>query len=185
MSQSVRCGNCGEPIADQPHGLGAPQRKPCPKCGSTSRAYGVETQMTISPSVKAETFVSTYPKRLLALAGKLISDGLFELAVVVACVACEIAVARSLSEAFAAKGIPYLEDPVTEFFSGYSLANDRIRKLYTALTEDAVEKTAFWPEFKKLVNRRNDILHSGITVTKTEAEESYSAAEKLIAHLKK
>ncbi len=136
-------------------------------------------------SVKADATVITYPHRLLALARKLIGDGLAELAVVVAHIACEIAVERSLSEAFAAKGIQYLEDSVTDFFSGYNLANDRLRKFYAALTGDEVEKTPFWPKFKESATRRNNIMHSGATVTKTEAEDSCLAAENLVAHLKK
>jgi hypothetical protein len=137
------------------------------------------------PSVKVETTVITYPQRLLALARKLIDDDEFAIAVVVAHIACEIAAERSLSEAFVAKGIPYLEDAVTEFLNGYNLANDKIRKLYTALTGVEVEKTTFWPQFKESASRRNKIVHSTITVTKPEAEESYSAAKSLVAHLKK
>jgi hypothetical protein len=135
----------------------------------------------------ADPTVITYPQRLLALARKLIDDGEFGVAVVVAHIACEIAVARSLSEAFVARGIPYLEDSVTDFFSGYSLANDRLRKFYTALTGDEVEKTAFWSKFKESAKRRNKVAHSDATatVTKTEAEDSCLAAEKLVAHLKK
>src|SRR6266404_1384109 len=58
----------------------------------------------------ADPTVITYPQRLLALARKLIDDGEFGVAVVVAHIACEIAVERSLSEAFAAKGQARLED---------------------------------------------------------------------------
>jgi len=135
--------------------------------------------------VEADATVVTYPQRLLTLAQKLIDDGEFAIAIVVAHIACEIAVERSLSEAFVAKGASDLEDSVTEFLSGYNLANDRLRKLYTALTGDQVERTNFWQKFKASATRRNKIAHSAITVTKTEAEESYSAAKNLVAHLKK
>jgi hypothetical protein len=74
---------------------------------------------------------------------------------------------------------------VTDLFSGNSLANNRIRKLYTALTGDQVEKAAFWQQFKESPERRNKIAHSSITVTKSEAEASHRAATDLVAHLKK
>jgi hypothetical protein len=49
--------------------------------------------------------VITYPQKLLTLAGRLIDEGEFGIAIVVAHMACEIATERSLSEAFVAKGI--------------------------------------------------------------------------------
>jgi hypothetical protein len=186
MSGSVVCGQCGEPIPGEVTGLESAQREPCPKCGSTSRTYGVEIPpMTTSSSVTVKTTVITYPQKLLTLTRRLIDEGEFAIAVVVAHIACEIATERCLTEAFAAKGIPDLEDSVTDFFSGSSLANDRIRKLYTALTGDEVEKAPFWQKFKESAVRRNKIAHSSVTVTKAEAEASYMAAKDLVAHLKK
>jgi hypothetical protein len=68
--------------------------------------------------------------------------------------------------------------------NGYNLGNDRIRKLYTALTGDDVHKSAFWPKFKDSAKRRNATIHAGVRVSKTEAEESCNAASNLLAHLK-
>jgi len=97
--------------------------------------------------------------------------------------ACEIATERSLSEAFVTKGLQYLEASVD--LNGYNLANDRVRKLYTALTGDEVQTAAFWQKFKDSAQRRNNIIHGGTIVGKTEAEESYKAAIDLVAYLKK
>jgi hypothetical protein len=160
------------------------RRKPCPKCGSTARNYDQKKHRGFSMQVDA--VVVTYPQRLLGLAKKLMGDGEFGIAIVVAHMACEIATERAMSDAFAAKGVSYLEDPVTEFLNGYSLANSRIRKLYTALTGDEVEKASFRQGFKASAVRRNKIVHSSVVaVTKTEADESYLAASALVAHLKK
>lgn len=141
--------------------------------------------MEATSSVTVQTTIITYPQKLLNLARRLIDEGEFGVAVVVAHMACEIATERTLSEAFGAKGIPDLEDAVTNLFSGNNLANDRIRKLYTALTGDEVEKAPFWQKFKLSAQRRNDIAHSSITVTKSEAEDTYMAARDLVTHLKK
>jgi len=185
MSNGVSCGQCGEPITGEPPGLDRAQRQPCPKCGSTDRTSPMTASITISSSLTAHATVVTYPETLLAVARWLIDEGQFGIAIVVVHMACEIATERSLSEAFKTKGISYLEDSVMEFVSGHNLATNRIRKLYTALTEDHVEKAAFWQEFKKSAERRNKIVHSTITVTKAEAEDSYSAAKALVTHLKK
>ena len=63
---------------------------------------------------------------------------------------------------------------MTDFLNGYSLANNRVRKLYTALTGDQVEKASFWQAFKTSAERRNKIVHSTIPVTKPNAENRTS-----------
>jgi hypothetical protein len=185
MADSVSCGQCGEPITGESPGLDVAQRKPCPKCGSTSRSYGVESSMTASSSASVQATVITYPQKLLTLARRLIDEGEYAIAVVVAHIACEIATERTLSEAFVGKGAAFLEDAVTDLLSGYNLGNGRIRKLYTALTGDQVEKATFWQKFKESTQRRNNIAHSAVAVTKAEAEDSFMAAKDLVAHLKK
>jgi hypothetical protein len=143
----------------------------------------------ISASVVSEQQVHvefvTYSQRLLSVARRLIDEGEFSLAVVVAHMACEIATEASLSEAFVKKGIPDLEKSVMNFVNGHNLATERIRKLYTALTGDNVQNEAFWPKFKTSSERRNAIIHRGLHVGKAEAEESYKVTNDLVAHLKK
>ena len=181
----VACGQCGEPILDDAPGSDPSQRKPCPKCGSTTRAFSVQVHMTTSAKATVETEVITYPQNLLALARMLVDEGRFTIAVIVAHMASEIATERSLSEAFRTKGLEYLEPSVDEFLNGYNLANDRIRKLYTALTGDEIQNMPFWQKFKESAQRRNGIVHGSLIVGKTEAEESYKAAADLVTYLKK
>jgi hypothetical protein len=128
--------------------------------------------------------VKTYPRALLSVARRFIDQGDFSIAVVVAHMACEVATERRLSEAFATKGIDYLEDAVTDFFSGYNLNNEKIRNLYVALTGDHVHDTTFWSNFKVSAARRNKIIHNALGVGATEAEESYKAATDFLNHLK-
>ena len=45
--QSARCGNCGDPI-DEPTNLAPQDRKPCPSCGSTTRAISVSASDTVT-----------------------------------------------------------------------------------------------------------------------------------------
>jgi hypothetical protein len=122
---------------------------------------------------------------LLNLARNLIDEGegRFGIAIVVAHMACEIATERSLSKAFASRGVQFLQDWVTDDLNGYNLANRRIRRLYTALTGDAVHNTSFWKSFKESSVRRNHIIHGGMIVQKSDAENSYKAANELLVHL--
>jgi hypothetical protein len=98
--------------------------------------------------------------------------------------ACEVAAERSLSAAFAAKGLQYIEEPIVDLLNGYNLANDKNRKLYTALTGNAIEKEAFWKAFKESATRRNKVVHNAGVVTKVEAAASHGAAAALVKHLK-
>jgi hypothetical protein len=182
---TTTCGQCGEPINGESPDLDPAQRERCRKCGSTTRTSALHAQATSSSSATANPTVITYPQKLLTVARGLIDQGEHSIAVVVAHIACEVATERSLSESFVTRGIQYLEDPVTEFLNGYNLANERIRKLYTALTGDQVQNTVFWPKFKESATRRNKIIHEGALAASAEAEESYRAASDLVAHLNK
>ncbi len=188
-SESSICGECGEKI-EEPRGGDPVQRKPCPRCGSTSRrvksltTVQIEAVSGVHAQATVQTEVTTYPRTLLTVAPRLIDEGQFSLAVVVVHVACEVATEQRLSEAFVRKGIQYLEGWVENSISGYSLANNRIRELYTALTEDAVQNASFWQDFKKSAKRRNSIIHRGQIVTKADAEESYRAGDRLLMHLR-
>jgi hypothetical protein len=138
--------------------------------------------------MRVQATVVTYPQRLLTIARRLIDDeGQFSFAIVVAHTACEIATERSLDNAFVAQGIQSnLQDWVKSLNYGYNLGSDRIRRLYTALTGDELQKQkqVFWQKFKASVDRRNSIVHKGVMVEKADAEESYEAARELLAHLK-
>src|SRR5216683_4170697 len=76
----------------------------------------------------------SYPEKLLAAARDLIDKSEFSIAVVVAHMACEISVERAMLRAYKAKGIEYLEQPIKDLWLGYNLNNERVRKLYKAVT---------------------------------------------------
>ena len=178
----VQCANCKMTLPDD-SSLPDDKRTPCPKCGSKGRIHLVEVTDGIGAGSTATAVVITYPQSLLNLAKIFMNQGHFSIAVVVAHMACEIASERAISAAFAARGIPELEDPVESFLNGYKLGNPRIRQLYTALTRDEIERNPFWEEFKASGDRRNAIIHRGATVDKTTAEKSLKAAHELVAHL--
>jgi hypothetical protein len=151
-----------------------------------ARRHTGEAVMTGSSSLTVQLGVAAYPRKLLSVARDLIDQGEPSIAVVVAHMACEVATERRLSEAFVTKGVQYLKDAVmTGSRTGYSLTNDRILKLYTAVTGDEVQQNQpLWSNFTKSVARRNDIVHKGDTVEAVEAEKSYNAASDLLTHLK-
>jgi hypothetical protein len=181
----VFCTNCGTPIEGEPPiADDLAQRKPCPRCGSQARTVGLVARMQSTFVGRATLTVTPYSETLLAKSQDLIAKGEFSIAVVVAHMACEISAERAISQAFVSKGIEYLEESVLAFLNGYNLANKRIRNLYNAATGREIQKQAFWQAFKESATRRNNAVHTGGIVTKAEAEDSYRAANDLVAYLK-
>lgn len=184
MTQAdTRCRKCGHVITDEAPSTRPAQRKPCPKCGSLARAFSAEVNVTVHCTVSAEVTLVTYAQTLLATCKGLIEDGQYSISVIVAHMACEVSTERTLSAAFSSKGLQYLEDPVLDFLNGYNLANDRNRKLYTALTGDHIEQQSFWQAFKESATRRNRIVHGGSVIGPEEAESSYQAASAFVSHI--
>jgi hypothetical protein len=192
-ANGITCGQCDTPIVGELVSLERSQRGPCPNCGSTDRNYRIVAQMPVSSELSATTSATAtvplevidYPRKFLDVAQTLIEGGQFEMAVVAAHVACEIATEQALSKAFDALKNQDLKDAVTDLLNGYNLGNSKIRKVYTALTRDKVAEALFWSAFKASAKRRNHIIHKGLTVAKTDAESSYDATSRLVAHLAK
>lgn len=184
VQDDTKCGQCGRPITDESPTGDPRDRKPCPDCGSTTRILPLRATSTGRAFATADAYVVTYPEALLRVAKTLIGDGQCAIAVVVAHMACEVATERSFSAAFAAKGLQYLEGPVLDLINGYNLANDRNRRLYTAVTGDSIEQQAFWASFKESATRRNKVVHEGKIANTVEAEASHAAASAFVRHLK-
>lgn len=178
------CTFCGQTAG----GESPEQPNPCEYCGSPAGGYlrTVILPEAIGDSAAAFVEGATYPQILLRIAWILLDkkdDKLCGIAILVMHTACEVATERSLSESFAKKGIRYLEEPLTGFLNGYNLADDKIRNLYTSLTGDKIEDRPFWKKFVKSARRRNQIVHEGLICSREDAEESFKAANDIIAHL--
>ena len=183
MAESSACGNCGEPL-NEPASTPVEKRQPCPKCGSTRRNFSGEITVSAVASATFSAEVITYPKGLLTIAQSLIDQGLFDIAVITSCMACEVAAERAFDAAYAAKSLEPLGEAVDTLMNGHNLGNDRHRKLYNALTGSELENQSFWSRFKNASEKRNSIVHKCGHANKGEAEAALEAAKDLITHLK-
>lgn len=142
----------------------------------------------IGDSAAAYVEGATYPQILLRIAKILLDrkdDKLCGIAIIVMHMACEVATERFLSEAFAMKGVQYLEEPLAGFLGGYNLASDKIRGFYTSLTGDEIQDKPFWKKYILSARRRNLIVNKGLICNREEAEESFRAVKEFLAHLAK
>jgi hypothetical protein len=152
----------------------------------TNNIVGTGVLEALSATMTTDASVITYPQRLLELACENIKRGELDFAVILSHTACEIATERSISGAFAAKNVQYLEKWATGRLISYNLANDVVRELYSTLTGDeTIQNEPFWENFKTSAKRRNLVVHKGKDIEQAEAEESLEAAIALVGYLKR
>jgi len=185
-SGNVSCGECGTVLYNEHSDLPVANREPCPRCGSTRRAFSVQVSAKISFSARAneQASVITYSQSLLNTANDLVGRKLYDAAILMAHQACEIAfestIARALSRS-KHQSAPEIESSVS---CGTNLANDHARELYTSLTGDEIQRQSFWPQFKEFVALRNQVAHSTKNASRSEAEAALRVASALVDHLR-
>jgi len=178
------CTFCGQRIT----GESPEQPIPCEYCSSLAGGFPHLVVLTEAIAGSAVGYVegATYPQILLSIAKFLLGkndDKLCGLATIMAHLACEVAIERSLSDSFARKGIQSIEETVADILNGYNLANDKVRKLYASLTGDEIQEQPFWGSFLRSAKRRDNIIRKGLIVGRADAEESITAADDFLAHL--
>ncbi|MHB8832029.1 MAG: hypothetical protein ACYC9V_02475 [Desulfobacteria bacterium] len=178
------CTICGQPIA----GESPEQASPCEFCNSRSGGYPHYVFLAEAIAGSAAGYVegATYPQILLSMGRFLLGkndDKLCGLVTILAHLACEVAIERSISDSFALKGIPSLQEPVTDALTGYNVANDKVRNLYATLTGDEIQDRPFWDGFIRSAKRRDNVVRKGLVVGRADAEESIKAANAFLAHL--
>lgn len=86
--------------------------------------------------------------------------------------------------ALQSKGVWHLGDALDRFISSYSLTNNRVRALYTALTADDIgQNHALWQPHQTAGALRHRVAHRGAQIAPQQWEDAYQACEQLITHL--
>lgn len=65
----------------------------------------------------------------------------------------------------------------------HNLNDEPTQRLWEVLSGDTIKEAEAWPEYKRHLNRRNDIVHRGIDVAHEDAAASVAAAEAMIRHI--
>jgi hypothetical protein len=108
----------------------------------------------------------------------------WELAVVRAQTACEVYARRALDRLARDVAEHDQKKKPSSLFRSMSLRARSDRTLLRALTGQQIADEKWWASYNAHVERRNEVVHSGITVTEREARESMGATEAFIAFLK-
>jgi hypothetical protein len=129
------------------------------------------------------TFHGDYPLQLIEAAEDMIAQNHYEISVVTSQMACEISVERTLAHYFRTQELKHLEGPIDDLLPSYNLANEKVRKLYTAVTGDKIQTEFFWAEYKTIVTIRNKAIHTGQRIEKSQAQMVLRVAKLLLKHL--
>lgn len=147
--------------------------------------FSVPSTFSEADALAAILAAGDYPSQLLEAAEEMISSGRHEVAIVTAQMACEISVERVLGTYFRARGLLDLETPIENLLPSFNLGNDKVRRLYSALTNDAIHKEFFWSEYKTMVSIRNKTIHAGLRVQKNQAQMVLRIAKSVVKHLRR
>ncbi len=124
-----------------------------------------------------------YPRELLESAKEMVLRGRHEIAVVTAQMACEICTERVLRTYFRCKNVTFLENAIEELLPSYNLANEKVRRVYVALTGDTIHQQYFWSEYKTMVTIRNKAVHAGARIQESQAQMVCRIASSVLKHL--
>jgi hypothetical protein len=114
-----------------------------------------------------------YYEDLLTLASVLLAEDRYGLAVIVAQMACEIAVEQALA--------PRLTGASRSW--NFNVDNRKVRKEYIRLTGDVIDKAVFWPRYHDHAVRRHQVTHAGGSIGLSEAEASVTVAREFVQHV--
>lgn len=107
------------------------------------------------------------------------------LAVVVAQSAVEVAVETAISFALQVRDVP---EPVQDWIEGstvesWSPTNERVQRLWKALTGDTITNAPGWQPYKVGTKLRHGVVHRAMPVTLGQAETFIDAAEEVVSHV--
>lgn len=141
--------------------------------------------MVMTTRLEGQLSVDAYPDVLLRKATALHADGEHGIATVVAHMACEVAVERTISATLDANFDAAASEALLAMFNGYGLNDGKQRALYSALTRHEIQREPFWQSYKSSVGRRNRVVHGKHIATQAEGAETLRAAELLLACIKR
>lgn len=124
-----------------------------------------------------------YPSQLIDASSQMLFSKKFEISLVTAQMACEVCTERVIRAFLVSKNLSFLHNSISELLPSYNLSNDKVRKLYSSITDDLIQQQHFWSEYKTLVSLRNKAVHGGSRIQESQAQMGIRVAKLMIKHL--
>lgn len=125
----------------------------------------------------------TFHRKLLDKARNSLRSSQREMAVVISQAASEMCTEWALTVLLQIRGDQDLVEPMLGLFLVRDICNERLRRIYTALSGDNLQKVTFWTGLKRHHDRRNGIVHKVARCTDDEARESLDVVRQYIRHV--
>lgn len=144
----------------------------------------VRLEAELEPAtLKSEATVKDYHRAILSAAEGWIAQGEFDVAIVFLQTACEILTEQVFDTIMKKMEVGWLKEHIDDLPPNYNIGNERVRKLYVALTDDKIEEQPFWGDFEQHVTLRHELVHGTRRATREEAERSLASVSAVISHL--
>ena len=124
-----------------------------------------------------------FHRKLLDEAKNSLTSSQNEIAVVLSQAASEMCTEWAITGLFGMRGDQDLAEPILALFLSYDICNDRLHRIYLALSGDSPNQRPFWSQLKSHKDRRNDLVHRGKKPSPTEAEASVRVVEQYVLHV--
>lgn len=106
-----------------------------------------------------------------------------EMAVILPQAASEMCTEWALTALLKMRNDHDLAEPILDLFRASDICNDRLRRIYTTLSKDNVQRASFWQTLKSHHSRRHNIVHKGAKCTHDEAQESVGVVGQYVHHV--
>ncbi len=127
--------------------------------------------------------IKPFHRKLLKEAKKSLQSNQDKMAVVLSQAASEMCTEWALAAFLNLRNYQDLAAPILELFQTSDICNDKLRRIYIALSKDNVQKAPFWRKLKNHQSRRNRIVHKGSKCSHNEAQESVDIVGQFIQHI--
>jgi hypothetical protein len=124
-------------------------------------------------------------RTVIRTAEALIASGYYMSALPILQTACELLTEFVIVATLSESGFNHIREPLDELIPNYNLANERVRKLYVALTKDRIQNQTFWSDYLQMVRLRHQVIHRGKDVSEEQAKWAQSVTLRTIQHLEK
>jgi hypothetical protein len=123
-------------------------------------------------------------QNLLAAAQAAHDQGQYKEAVILGQTAVELFTEKVLGQLYTGRHVEFLKTSFEHLLINYNLGNDKVSRLYIALSEDPIKQAPFWSRFVAHTELRNDLVHEGKDATLMQSRASLDTIGALIEHIK-
>jgi len=106
------------------------------------------------------------------------------LAMILAHAACDVQTEATMAQLFIARDVRYLHGPLKDLMGNQvSLHLERVRKVYSALSDDDPKTQTWWGTWRDSIAERNKVAHGGTLTTEAQVSITLDACRAYVEHL--